>query len=96
MSYKVVLESKVKPETADDLMVFLQENLPNVRGFRGCLSVDVLYDEETNAMIFYEEWLSKEDHGNYIGFISENGVMESLVSYLQGPPDVKYFKRLEM
>lgn len=47
-------------------------------------------------MVFYEEWLSKEDYARYISYISDEGVMETLASFLEGVPDIKYFKRLIM
>ncbi|TSE03765.1 MULTISPECIES: putative quinol monooxygenase [Aquimarina] len=94
MSCKVVLESKIKPEVSEEIQVFLEENLPNVRSYKGCKSVHVLLNDVTNEMIFYEDWKSKEDHQNYINFINKNGVLEELSSFLETAPSIKYFEEL--
>ncbi len=94
MTYRVLLESTPNADTIDSLFVFLEENLPNVRSFKGCLGVTVLYDEEANQMVFDEEWKSKDDHEAYIEFIKSNGVMSKLAGFLLGPPKISYFKRI--
>jgi quinol monooxygenase YgiN len=96
MSYRVLLESTVNTHTIDSLFTFLEENLPNVRSFKGCLNVTVLFDDEKNMMIFDEEWKSKADHQAYITFIESNGVLQELAGFLQGPPKISYYKKLEL
>ena len=96
MSYRVLLESKVNAELVSQLFVFLEENLPNVRSFKGCMSVTVLFDKDSHSMVFDEEWKSKDDHQAYISFIDGNGILESLAGFLQGPPTIKYFKKMEI
>lgn len=93
---RVILESQVTPGKSDAIMPFLEENLPNVRGFKGCRRVDVLFNAETGVMIFDEDWQSIEDHQAYIDFISRNGVMEQLASYLEQPPKVTYLTALPL
>ncbi|WP_108808652.1 MULTISPECIES: putative quinol monooxygenase [Aquimarina] len=91
---EVILKSKVKNSMVNNLMNFLTENLPNVRGFNGCLSVKILFDKETNEMVFYEEWLSKSHHTDYITFISNNGIMAKLSAFLIEAPEIKYYHKL--
>ena len=91
---QVILTSQIRASNTDGLQSFLQQNLPNVRRFNGCFSVEVLLNKEENKMVFFEEWESKEHHRNYIDFIVENGVMEQLNSFLTGPPSVDYYERL--
>ncbi|MGH1428540.1 MAG: putative quinol monooxygenase [Arenicella sp.] len=93
MTYRVFLESTVKPESYQHVFKFLEENLPNVRSFRGCLNVTVLYDEENNRLVFDEEWLSIEHHQKYVAFITSNGVLEALIDYLEGEPKVTYYQK---
>ncbi len=88
---KVILDLMVKPETKKEFVEFLHENVPNVRAFEGCSSVKLYFDDTTNEMIIAEDWISKEHHGKYIEFISENGVMNGLISYLQKDPEIKYY-----
>ncbi|MCU7943817.1 MAG: antibiotic biosynthesis monooxygenase [Candidatus Thiodiazotropha sp. (ex Cardiolucina cf. quadrata)] len=96
MSKKVIIESTVKEGVLDRLLPFLETNLPNVRGFKGCLNVTVFLDNESRTMIFDEEWLSVVDHQGYINAIAEDGVMDELVSFLESIPDIKYLDRLDM
>lgn len=96
MSYRVLLESTVKTETIDSLFSFLEENLPNVRSFKGCLNVTVLFDEAANQMMFDEEWKSKQDHQAYMAFIASNGVLAGLADFLESPPKISYYQKMEL
>ena len=51
MTIRVTLNCYLKAETKSSLISFLKENLPNVRGFEGCLSVNVLFDDENDEML---------------------------------------------
>lgn len=93
---KVILTLTAKVETQNKFMEFLATNVPNVRAFDGCNSVHLYFDDETNEMIITEEWESKEHHGKYIDFISQNGVMQGLISYLQKEPIIKYYDILDI
>jgi quinol monooxygenase YgiN len=86
--------SEAKSDSKDSLFTFLEDNLPIVRSFKGCLNVSVLFDEDTNQMMFDEEWISKEDHQAYIAFIEANGVLASLAEFLVEPPSITYYKRV--
>lgn len=96
MSKKVIIESKVKSENIDPLMSFLKKNLPNVRGYSGCQNVTIYFDSNNKQMIFDEEWLSVEHHQKYISTISESGILSELATFLEAPPDIKYFDRIEL
>lgn len=93
---KVILALKVKSETKKEFIAFLHKNVPNVRNFEGCMSVKLYFDGTTNEMMITEDWMSKEHHGKYIDFISENGVMQDLISYLQNEPTIKYYEILDV
>jgi len=93
MSITVTLQMKVKEARYAELQQFLQANLPNVRGFAGALNVGVFYNAEQQDLMLFEEWLSKEHHQSYIQFISENGVMSQLLSFMQDAPVITYYGR---
>lgn len=93
---KVFLTLNVKSETKNEFMDFLCKNVPNVRGFEGCSSVKLYFDDIANEMIISEDWMSRKHHGKYIQFISENGVMNGLISYLQQEPVIKYYEILDI
>jgi len=96
MTVNVLLESKIKANQAVELIPFIEKNLDNVRGFSGCLQVSVLFDEAKSEMLLNEVWESPAHHQQYIQSISESGVMDALVGYLQQPPTVKYYYHSEL
>lgn len=96
MSKKVIIESKLKSDRITSLIEFLEANLPNVRGFKGCQQVTVYLNREEQTMIFVEEWLSIQAHQQYIAAITENGVLSQLASFLESPPKINYFDKLEL
>ncbi|MEM1078846.1 MAG: antibiotic biosynthesis monooxygenase [Pseudomonadota bacterium] len=96
MTIWVTLELTVKPGAFDTLSEFLQANLPNVRGFDGALGVTLYHDPGTRAFLIHEEWLSRDHHAAYLSFIEEIGVMATLLSFMEGPPDVTYYERTVM
>ncbi len=53
--------------------------------------VSILFDPTQEEMLIDEDWTSVEEHKAYIRFITENGIMEELVTYFLAPPVVKYF-----
>jgi quinol monooxygenase YgiN len=96
MSIRVLIESSIKKNELDRLLPFLAANLPNVRGFNGCLNVTVLLNRESGEMVFDEEWLTADHHQEYIKFITNNGVMGQLGAFLESPPLIKYLGRLSI
>ncbi len=96
MSIWVTLEMTVKAGSFDALSAFLQENLPNVRGFDGALQVNLFFDPETRAFLLSEEWASKAHHQAYLAFIQDAGVMDALLAFMEAAPEVTYYERLVM
>lgn len=96
MSVRVTLNCPVKAGAFPQLRPFLEQNLGNVRSFKGNLRVSVLYDESNNEMLLDEDWQSVESHQAYLAFISDNGVLNQLASFLSAPPDIKYFQPLSI
>ena len=91
MSIRVTLNCTVRVKTKSSLLVFLEDNLPNVRGFKGCLHLDVFFDESGQEMLLEERWLSKKHHLEYIEFIKNNGILNDLSIFLENLPQIKYF-----
>jgi len=96
MSVRVTLNCQVKPQQFEMLIPFLELNLPNVRGFKGNMRVSVLFDEKNSEMLLDEEWISVESHQEYLKFIKENGVLGELGNFFNAPPQIKYFKMIEI
>jgi quinol monooxygenase YgiN len=96
MSVRVIIESDIKIELLDKLLLFLEKNLSNVRGFSGCLNVTVLLNKESGKMMFDEKWLTAGHHKKYISFITDNGVMNELGYFLNSPPRIHYLDCLDI
>jgi len=98
MSVIVQLSCLIDPDKKAALMPFLEKNLPNVRTFSGCLSVDVCFSLEGEAvdgqlMLLAEVWESVEHHQQYLSYISANGVMQSLRGHFIADPEIRYFEK---
>ena len=91
MTVKVTLNCQLKRDLFEVLLPFLEKNLPTVRGFNGCVSVNVYFDSERAEMLLEEEWVSVEAHQSYLKFIEGNGVLGELASHLSAAPTIKYF-----
>ena len=96
MPVKVTLNCKLQSDKFEALQIFLEENLPNVRGFEGCRNVTVYFSEDKESMLLDETWASAEAHQKYIQFITEKGVLDKLVEFLSGPPEIQYFTKADL
>ena len=94
MTAWVTLKMTVKDGAFDALSAFLEESLPNVRGFAGALSVTLYHDAATRAFLIHEEWMNREHHQAYLAFIEENGVMAALLEFMEAPPEITYYDRM--
>ena len=93
MTVRGTLYCQLKPGSVESLTPFLAENLPNVRGFNGCMSVKVFFDIDQKEMLLEEEWISLNQHKEYMKYITDNGVLAELASFFEQPPVVKYFEK---
>ncbi len=94
MSVWITLEMTVSPGKWEELRSFLAAKLPAVRSFDGALGVSVHFDKKTGKLLILEEWKSQAHHQAYIASITQNGVMDQLVSFMTAPPDVQYYERV--
>lgn len=93
MSVRVTLNCQVKTEQLEVLLSFLEKNLPNVRGFDGCMGVAVYFDKGSSEMLLEEEWLSIEHHQTYMKHIESNGILGELAEFLSSAPVIKYLQK---
>ncbi|MES0880508.1 putative quinol monooxygenase [Roseibium sp. SCP14] len=94
MSVWVTLEMTVREQQYAKLEPFLEEKLPAVRSYDGALSVSIFFDQTSNQLLILEEWKSRQHHQSYIQSITENGVMQQLLSFMTTPPEVQYYDRV--
>ncbi len=93
MRIRVTLNCQVKTAGIEELVKFLEKNLPNVRAFDGCISVNVYFDRNSSEMLLEEEWFSIEQHQAYLKHIESNGVLGELAAFLESSPVIKYFQK---
>lgn len=96
MSIRVTINCQIEADKYQELVPFLETNLSNVRGFKGNRRVSVLFNPNKTEMLLDEEWLSQESHQAYLEFIENNGVLEQLGSFLNSPPQIKYFQMADI
>ncbi len=96
MNIRVTLNCSLITEKKEELILFLEENLANMRNFPGCISVDVLFDKDNQEMLLEEQWQSIPHHKEYINFISGSGILDSLCSFFEKPPMIKYFNKANL
>lgn len=96
MSVRVTLNCSLNPERYQQLIPFLEANLPNVRSFPGNLRVSVLFDDAHHTMLLDEDWVSEERHRTYLRYIEEKGVLSELATFMTEPPQIRYFKSVDL
>jgi len=96
MTTTLHINTAVIPRQIDKLTDFLKLNLPNTRAANGCLSVRVKFNADTNQMVIDEVWTSIDDHQAYVEKISQNGVMDELLAFLDGEPSMTYYQTLDV
>ncbi len=93
----VLLEVQVKPECVEEVKAFLKEVLPDTRAYAGCQSIDIYGNlDESNNLVFYERWDTREHYQKYLNWRTERGDFESLSSKLAGPPSIRYYDRIDV
>lgn len=96
MSVVVLFEVQVKPEAVKEVKATLKAVLPETRAYDGCQGFDVFGNlDDGNNLVFYERWASREHHKKYLAWRTETGFMEKMGATLTGPPNVRYFERVD-
>ena len=96
MSVTVLLEAPVKADEISNMKSYLAEIFPETRAYEGCQGIDVYFNSENESnMVLIEHWDSRPQHEKYLGWRTETGVMEKLGGMLAGPPNIRYFERVD-
>jgi quinol monooxygenase YgiN len=91
MSITVILEADVKPEGKSKLLELLAKYLPETKKYAGFISISIHSEQDTNQVVFYEEWQSISDYHAYLDWRTETGVMSELAATFNSPPIIRYF-----
>ncbi len=91
MSVDVILNLQVNPENREELLAVFEAILPDTRAYQGCQSVVVTSNEDDiHNIVLLEKWDQRSDHESYMGWRTERGEIDKLVSLLSAPPAVTY------
>ncbi len=93
MTITVTVHGKIQDGQKEKLSSFLEANLPNTRSAPGCRLVEVFFDLDETELVLNEEWLTTEDHQQYISKISDAGAYEELLGFFTEEPAVRYLKK---
>ena len=92
MSTIVILEIKANPGTGDSLQALFKEILPDTRSYNGCISLDLIRNQDDpDTFIAYEVWESKEHYETYFQWRVDTGAIAALEPMIEGPPQIRYF-----
>ena len=92
MSVLVLVEFQVKPEHVDNVLNFVRTILPDTRGFDGCDGVTMQRNQDdANTMLFVEHWDSRQHYEKYVAWRTEKGDLDTLVGWIEGAPNIRYF-----
>ena len=96
MTITVNICATLKDPSDKRFEAFLEDNLPNVRGFKGARSVELYLDDSTGRFCLHEVWQSQAHHQAYMAFIEEKGVLAKLAGFFSGPPEVTYYRKMDL
>jgi len=83
----VLVELKVREGEEENLFELLDSEmgLPHTRAYEGCLSLEMMHNEETNTVLILSNWESYDKYGAYFKWRREvDTTMAALMPLLQG------------
>lgn len=92
MTTQVMLEFRAREGCADKVCDWLRSVLPDTRGYRGCVSLHVVRDQEDPMQfVIVEQWDQRADYESYLAWRAERGDMEIFGAMMDGPPRIRFF-----
>ena len=95
MAVTILLEAYAKDGSVDELIDILNNKIfPDTRTYDGFIDIYIIQDQDNpNTIFLVEEWESKSNYDSYLQWRTERGDIDTLVSFLTGPPTIRYFKK---
>jgi quinol monooxygenase YgiN len=92
MACQVLLEFRAKEDCIEKMRDWFRKILPDTRGFSGCVSIQLVQNQEDpQNMVILEQWDSRQHYEKYLGWRTENGDLEVLVAMMDGEPNIRYY-----
>ena len=87
MAITVLLELRTQADKADQMVQWMNDNLPDTRARQGAGKMELIIDQDDPThMIVYEIWDSKADQEAYVAWRVERGDVDTLGTMLAAPP----------
>lgn len=97
MSVMVFLELQSTAESIKQLKSAFKDILPDTRKYDGCQEVEVFDNQDDPLnLVLVERWESRQHYEKYLGWRTETGALESVVSMTSGPPAIRYFDLVDI
>jgi quinol monooxygenase YgiN len=85
VSITFTFELHVRDGEVDEAKRLLTTIIPGTRSFEGCEGVEVLQDQDDpSTLVLVEQWASRDDHGRYAKWRTEQGDMKPVAALLEG------------
>ena len=84
MTALVVKNFRAAEGRFDALGDFFKAVLGDTRAFAGCINVDVYADESAVSYTLVEEWVTFDDHDNYVAWRTAQGDLDETGDLLDG------------
>ena len=92
MAIAVTLELKTQPGKGGELVGALKGMLGDTRARQGAQKIEmVVNQDDSDHIVVYEIWDTKEDHQAYMGWRQERGDLDALGGLVVEPPKVTYY-----
>ena len=92
MACQVILEFRIKDDCIEKLRGWLKEVLPATRGYKGCISISVIQNQDAPTSIaVVEQWESREHYEEYLQWRTKTGVLNAMVDMMDGEPSFRFF-----
>ena len=84
MESVLVVDFKCKEGKVEETEKLLREGLVETRGFDGCNSIEVYFEEKTMTYTLIEDWKSLEHYERYLQWREDGGIADLLEPLVVG------------
>ncbi len=88
----VTLEAIIKEGKKDTFLQFMEKGLGCTRQFKGFQHISIHLKENSNHVLFFQKWDSKEAHQDYVQYREESGILSELLDFFENDPVIKYYQ----
>ena len=92
MTCQVILDFRAREDSIEDLRSYLHKILPETRGYDGCNNLYLIQNQDDPmALVVIEQWDTRPKYEKYLAWRTETGVVDELITFLDGEPTFRFF-----